>query len=410
MNRDTEKTYTSQMEDDVFLRGDLDDYDGDYSQLIDEINSDRFFRTFGEALLDILQQQDPNITAETAVNYIEERCIQSNVPRSDIAKSINTLKDWFRKEVRPRKGDNSRRSMFALAFALQLSPESTANLFHKVYLDRAFDCRNEQEIIYYYCLNNQKTWNDAQRLISYLADKDFQADDHTIYTVQIKNAIQTMSDEIALIEYIISHGHNLQKKSLRANECLRELIQAATEIVEEETKLKERRQWAMKYGVLEEEIKIENSLLERYKSCSATSKNHIYEVITDQSVHNKDEWNGTKTLFNNARLPDEIRKRFPEAITLSKKNPTYEEQRKLIILLASYIHWYKAIHPEKYFAGYEPDILDYEAWINGYLDESGLSPLYYGNPYDWLFMFCALSRTNPLNRFRSILDEVLTSE
>lgn len=409
MIRDKEKTYTSQMEDAVFLRGDLDDYDGDYSQLLDEINSERFFRTFGEALLDVLQQQDPNITAETAVKYIEKRCIQSNVPRSDIAKSINTLKDWFRKEVRPRKGDNSRRSMFALAFALQLSPESTANLFHKVYLDRAFDYRNEQEIIYYYCLNNQKTWNDAQRLISYLADKDYHTDDHTVYTLQIKNAVKTMSDEMALIDYIISHGHNLEKKSLKARECLQELIQTASEIVEEETKLNARRQWAQKYGILRQEIDDDNSLLNRYENCSATSKNHIYEVIVDQSVHNNDKWNGTKTLFGNARLPDEIRKRFPEAITLSKKGPTYEEQRKLIILLASYIHWYKTMHPRKYFSGYTPGFDDYIEWINGYLAESGLSPMYYGNPYDWLFMFCAISE-NPLVRFRDILDEVLTTE
>jgi len=214
---------------------------------------------------------------------------------------------------------------------------------------------------------------DAKCLIACLEDKDYYSDDPTIHTVQIKNIVDTLSDEIALIDYIAAHGHNLEKKSVKARECLRELIQTASEVVEEETKLDARRQWAKENGILRKEIDNTNSLLNRYENCSATSNNHIYEVITDQSVHNKEKWNGTKTLFNNARLPDEIRKRFPEAITLSKRDPTYEEQRKLIILLASYIHWYKAMHSEKYFSGYIPDFDDYIEWINGYLTESSQS-------------------------------------
>ena len=45
--------------------------------------------------------------------------------------------------------------------------------------------------------------------------------------------------------------------------------------------------------------------------------------------------------LDKSSVDKEIKNRFPEAVTLSKKDPTYEELRKLIILLSSYIFWYK---------------------------------------------------------------------
>lgn len=402
-------SYTEKMEDTVFWWGELDEYDGDYSALIDAMNSQKFFRTFGDALLDFLQKSNPDVTEETAVKYIKQRCEESGVPCADIARSPNTMKDWFRKDVRPRKSDTSRRSMFAIAFALRLTPQQTADLFHKVYLDRAFDFRSQHEIVYYFCLQNHKTWDDAQRLIDYLWSANYEKVDHTVATIHIKAAVQAFSDEKALTDYVLSHGHNLEQKTLKAKAHLEELIRDAANIVEEETSLEARRNWAQKTDAQKGEFEDEHSVMAKYRKCDADSNNHIYEVITEQRVHDI-SWSGTRTVFHNARLPDEIRKRFPEAGTFSKKNPTYEEQRKLIILLASYIHWYKSIHPEKYRAAFEPDFDSYIEWIDGYLTDCGFAPMYYGNPYDWLFMCCALSPTDPLDRFRNILADVLLFE
>ena len=103
-------------------------------------------------------------------------------------------------------------------------------------------------------------------------------------------------------------------------------------------------------------------------------------------------------------LPKEIKSRFPEALTLSKKDPTYEELRKLTILLASYIFWFRMQQN-----GTPIDIDDYIEELNVFLDESGFSLMYYGNPYDWLFLYCTLS-DRPLDTFRTNLAEVLESE
>ena len=140
---------------------------------------------------------------------------------------------------------------------------------------------------------------------------------------------------------------------------------------------------------------------EHFSGSDRNSSSFLYEVITGQSVSGE---KGTKTLFKNSRLPKEIKNRFPEAGTFSKKEPTYEELRKLIILLFSYSYWYKVQYDSEYAE--DNDIEDYISEIDSYLEDSGFSTMYYGNPYDWMFMYCSVSE-RPLDVFRGLLAIVL---
>ena len=374
-------SYTQQMENALFQQWDaFDDYNEDYTELLDVLNSDDSFRSFGDGLTVFLQKRKSELTADSAVKYIDELCENSGVSVGDIA-STNTLKSWFKGGPRPKKGEDSRRSMFALAFTLKLTPAETAELFHKVYFDRAFDYRNANEIIYYFCLNNKKSWADAKRLIEAANGFNLERSDHTVYTSQIKSDIDSFADENELLLYLKSHAHNLEKSNVSAKRNLTELIEEAKKIAKEEAEQPE--------------------YVETFRGSDKDSLNFTYEVITSLSVSGD---KGTKTLFKNARLPKEIKNRFPEAATLSKKEPTYEELRKLIILLFSYIHWYKV-----QWTVIDTDIDDYIAQINVYLIDSGFSPIYYGNPFDWMFLYCALSE-RPLDVFRGLLSEVLEDE
>ena len=123
----------------------------------------------------------------------------------------------------------------------------------------------------------------------------------------------------------------------------------------------------------------------------------MYEVITGFSASGR---TGTTTVFKNARLPKEIKNRFPEAGTFAKREPTFEELRKMIVLLFSYYYWYQ-LQKE----GLESDIDNYVQELNVYLNNSGLPMLYYGNPFDWMFLYCNLAE-RPLDAFREILAEV----
>ena len=383
--------YTQQMENALFEQWDeFDDYNEDYSSLIEKLNSENAFRTFGDGLLFFLQKRNPELTTETAIKYIEELCENTGVLKSDIA-SANTLKSWFKGGPRPKKGEDSRTSVFALAFALSLTPNETAELFHKVYLDRAFDYRSTNEIIYYYCLNNNKSWQDANRLIASTQMENIDDADTTIYTAQIKTDIKAIINESMLLSYTAKHGHNLEKKNVSAKQAVRKLLKEANVIAKEDAT--ERIAYADG-----KEVPIYK---ERFAGYDKDSLNFTYEVITDLTVSGS---KGTITLFKNARLPKEIKNRFPEAVTLSKKDPTYEELRKLIILLASYIFWSKMQKAKQLI-----DLDDYIEEINVHHNESGFSLMYYGNPYDWLFLYCALS-DRPLDTFRGLLAEVLEEE
>lgn len=216
---------------------------------------------------------------------------------------------------------------------------------------------------------------------------------------QIISGMDALIDEETLLAYIASHGHNLEKKNVAARKNVSKLIEKAKDTAESETKLIELRRQAESVNKSKKLLYAEAREIEHFRNTDAQSLNHLYEVVTGQSVHGG---KGTKTLFKNACLPREIKSRFPEAVTLSKKDPTYEELRKLIILLASYNFWYQ-------LQDKNADIEDYIEEMNGYLDESGFPLMYYGNPYDWLFLYCTLA-DNPLETFRGILAEVLDEE
>ena len=49
---------------------------------------------------------------------------------------------------------------------------------------------------------------------------------------------------------------------------------------------------------------------------------------------------------------------------------------------------------------------DYISQLDALLSETNLPLLYYGNPFDWLFMYCTAT-AQPLDTFQGILAEVL---
>ena len=145
--------YTSNLENEIWNMAEELDENDDCESVIDFLNSKDSFQPFGARLAAFISQKLslPSTDRKTIIAALSEQCNKNGVPLSEIA-SDGTLRNWFDKDKRPKKGDDSRQSMFALAFALGLSVDETKDLFHKIYLDRAFNYRDEKEIIYYFCL------------------------------------------------------------------------------------------------------------------------------------------------------------------------------------------------------------------------------------------------------------------
>ena len=362
-------TYTERLEIEIWNMAEELDENEDFSKVIEFLNSKEGFQPFGKRLaVFIAKKLDLDSTdRKTLVQALNEACGKTGVDLSEIA-SDGTLRNWFDKDMRPKKGDDSRLSMFALAFALRLSVDDTKKLFHKIYLDRAFNYRNEKEVIYYFCLKNNKTWADAKRMIAEVENMTIDTSDHTQFTNVIVQNVDVMSDEKMLLAYIRENGHNFEKNNVNAKKVFKRFFTLVKSIVDEEEKFEKQ-----KHG-------------EKRKNKTKTNledkklNNKIYNHITGLNPSGE---KGTITFFKNTNLPKEIRNRFPEAVTFSKDNMTSEELRKVIILLFSFDFWYK-IQSRK--EDYEFDY--YIDDLNNILSDCNYPKLYFGNPFDWLFMYC----------------------
>lgn len=160
-------------------------------------------------------------------------------------------------------------------------------LSHKIYLDRAFNYRDEKEVIYYFCLKNGKSWTDAVRLITDAEDLSKDYIDHTQHTQAISSSVDSFLAEQDLLEYIRQNGHNFEKNSVTASKIFNRYLSEAKSFVKDEIS---------RYD-LEHQNKWINDL----------SNNTLYEIITGLNITGK---KGTKTVFNNATLPKEIKTAF----------------------------------------------------------------------------------------------------
>lgn len=367
--------YTKYLENELYSFDIDDDYNS--SQVITFLNTS--FRTFGEGLSSIIQEIIPPDVHKSPKEYLQDISREMGITIA----SRNTFNNWFDKSLRPKKSNDARIMMFKVAFALELDVEKTVTLFHHVYLDRAYNKRSVNELIFYYCLNNRLPYSHAEKLISAMDSCDFSYDDKTLFSSLIGDSIHAIDSDEELLKYIVSHGHNFAYSNTKAKEVLSKYIHRAICCAQEETKE-------------------DDFCDDTYRGMTRDSINFMYYVITGYKPSSS---RGTRTLtFKNTELPAEIKSNFPQPVSFSTANPSFEELRKMIILLFSYCFWRNAAK-HKLFDLYD----DYCDQLNDLLADCDFPTLYFGNPYDWLFLFCTFSCTdeyNSLDCFRTVLDDI----
>ena len=395
-----DETYTKRLEIEIWNMAKELDENEDFSKVIDFLNSEEGFQPFGKRLAAFIAKTlQLNATDfKTIKDALEKQRETTGVDISEIA-SDGTLRNWFDKGTSRKKGDDTRQHMFALAFVLRLSVDDTKKLFHKIFLDRAFNYRNEKEVIYYFCLKNNKSWADAKRMIAEVESMTIDTSDHTQLTNVIVQNVDVMSDEKMLLAYIRENGHNFEKNSVTAKEKFSYYLEQAKKLAKEEVNAIRKDEEDMLVDEYGNEKRGKKSYSGKW--INRFSNNFLYEIITGIGVECD---KGTKTVFKNAELPKEIKQRFPEAITFGKEDMTSEEYRKAIVLLFSYYVWYKAEYIQRDY-GFD----DYYYELDDLLDKCNLPNLYFGNPFDWLFLFCSQDES-PLYIFREILSKALPKD
>lgn len=374
------------------------DPDSDDIQLVLEmLNSE--FRTFGDALVAIMQAK-LGAPIEKPIEHIIQCCQRRNVPLNAVA-SMGTLRNWFAGKPRPKKSDENRNKMFALAFALNLSVDETQELFHKAYLDRAFNQRNYRELIYYYCISHGLSYSTAESLIAQVNLQSGSNSDATIFTRQILQDASSLAEADDLLAYIHSHSHNFTMQYQSAKRIVTDLKAEALLCAQEYAKQLQARMHSASIDIRQD---AQREWREYFHSMDISSDSFLYATITGQRVNGDSRKKGTTTLpIANAELPKEIKNNFPQVKSLASQLDSFEELRKVIILLFSYEFWYKT---QKHNFDNEEKYDHYTAQLDALLMEANLSPLYYGNPFDWLFMYCTAAQ-QPLDMFHDILSDVL---
>ena len=114
-------------------------------------------------------------------------------------------------------------------------------------------------------------------------------------------------------------------------------------------------------------------------------------------------------LKDNPALHKRAEQDFPDRIgidhILAGRTVSSERMRKDLILLSFYSFWIKkALNKQDYFADYD-DFGRCKAHMNQYLLEAEYQELYYGNPYDWIFLFCMQTEA-PLSSLREFIAAV----
>ena len=373
--RAEKQTYTTGLENEVW-NVIAEDYEE--SLTLEFLNSSSF-RSFGESLAGIIAKKMPADVKISPQTYLKNCAQEKEIEIT----SINTYTNWFKHGSRPKKSQESRETMFRIAFALSLTLEETVDLFHKAYLDRAFNHRQFQEVIYYYCIAHDLSYQHARKMISSVCLEESIPNEETLKTVLLKEGAMTSESDAELIHFINMHPHNfnLGRSNVTGQQKVQELKKTAIQFANEEVDLL--------------------GLRDEYKNRSSGSVNFLYSVITERSANNE---SGTKASFKNAMLPKEIKQCFPQPAIFAKNDPTHEEVRKMIILLYSYSAWYRV--------QFEKIIYDFDEYVddlNNILFESNMPTLYAGNPYDWLFMTCSAA-DRPLDTFRGILSEAISED
>lgn len=121
-------------------------------------------------------------------------------------------------------------------------------------------------------------------------------------------------------------------------------------------------------------------------------------------------------LKKNNNIPYIVRNNFPSKKTFSdvlseKKISTsesYDAIRKVIILLNFYHFWVNIKLGESLSKLSSDELFEiYYDETNALLNNCGYGELYYANPYDWIFLCSSYNKKDPLEYFRSFVEELL---
>ena len=373
-----ENNNATQLAEDAFFQFEFDYSDVPGKEYIESLNTVTTFYDYTYAYAQKNGFEDDKSNADALAKFIVKLGEERNAPLS----SLTTVKNWLKKAP-PAANQAGRENVYTLCFALGLNAKETKEFFLKAYLERPFNYKNIHEAVYFFCMNNGLTYADAQRIIKKIETApEIKNDDAENVTEQIGYDISLMTTEEDLVKYLITNRSGFTAQSQTATNKIKDLIEECKKLAKAEYKL-------IHIG----DISVENV-------------DELLAVIT--GYYARETVNGEKLYkqsISKSKLPENIRKNFPQREQFKQiedGTASFDTIRKALIMLKFYGFFADAlIHKAEDLAnGLFDEFVDE---TNEMLAECGYVQLYWRNPYDWLFGYCAFGADNPLDEFKNII-------
>ena len=374
------------------------------------------FRTFSEGLTKLIHKNgfrgNVDSVSEKA-DYLYKKCIESGTNITVKA----TVKKWFSGTF-PNYSNKSREYMHEICFALNAPLEDVYWFFSHVYFERAFNCHIVKEAVYYYSFKKGYSFAKAKELIKHVDEivSNQNIDDTTVFTSDIKDELDRINTDTDLFEYFVKNGGRFKSWNKKAFE----VINAFTDSFIDRKGIRDDKKEIDKLKKLKNYSKPQINT----KNCSLVIKELLHDNSAElvYSDHFKKKHIDSidfmlygilfypSGIKRDADAPQIVKCSFPNKEDFSKflKNhdtsTSYDAVRKILVLFKFYDFWCR-VKLEEIIIPKDYDKFDlFVQEMKDLLLECGYEELYWGNPYDWMFLYS--SRTDsPLDTFRGMLDD-----
>lgn len=412
--------YTASLEDSAL---ELDPADEEFAPKLREICAS--FRDFGTSLSEFLAKRYGIEKDPSACLDLLQRKFRENVgskPRG--------MEKWF-----TGGAGISRKTAFQLVFALDLDVTETNDFFRRIYLDRSFNCHDLTEAVYYFCRRHHLDYKAAKEILSEVeqAAKSAPAKDpkesgtrEVLYTSSIQNMISSMTSKDQLVQYLGDNYDAFTASQESARLQIRELWGAITEdggLAKREAKCL--LSGSMAYSFVKKgehpRDKEEKEEAARFRSdvpAVGTGSDSVWSTLSQifgldrkQLQDFGSDRSLKQILKDNSILHAQAQRDFPDRDGIEKAlngaKMSDDRIRRILVFLGFYAFWTSRLYDEngKKRTAQESDGADCYYTLNRRLLEAGFQSLYFGNPYDWIFLW-SMKDEDPLGTFRYYLGEV----
>lgn len=402
------------------------------------------FRRFDEAFIDFISEH--GYIGDSTDTKAMKKFVIAKFDENGVEK-LRNFKDLFN----PNKGSSNhspfeREVAFKISFALGLNIDETNDFFKRVMFERGIDCHSINEAVYYFGINNGLSYMETKAIIDEIPKiekTEMIPGDDILYTDKIEEYIESISEKENLIRYIKENLESFEYNNATAIKFIRLLWK---EIVGKKgAETDEEKGLAFNEGKLidkmlnpfhpnqekrpvedtremdvvdaeinrEKELKQDDYVISDEDASTWTIYCQIMGLDNQQKrIHTKTNRSLAPIFSKNVLLPLKASYCFPNQETIDgllrgEADGDYEKFRKMLIFLTFYTYCVKKIIKQKdVFVCFDRhDKERCQEHINKYLVDAGYPKLYYGNPYDWIFLW-SMQDQYPLDTFRMYMREV----